>query len=182
MNAARRTDAPPRQAPPPQAAPAQASPPQAAPPQFLQQYPQHAASRPQGPPRPQPIYPYETQRPVPPPQQHPPRPVIRTSRTSPGRRLLGVLTFVALTAISVPVHILAVFFVYVEFESPGDTVTAVLLVTGAFLASFAALFCTGLLAQLVGGFPGRWRARITFAALSGVIALGIAYFAALTLF
>lgn len=93
-----------------------------------------------------------------------------------------MLAFLALTAISVPVHILAVFFVYVEFESPGDTVTAILLVSGAFLASFAALFFTGLIAQLVGGFPGRWRARITFAALSGVIALGTAYLAALTLF
>lgn len=182
MNAARGADSP---KPP---APAQPAPAQAAPAQYLQQYPQHVSSRPQGPPRPQPIYPYETQRPVQPPQQHSPQqhaprqPTTPPRKTATGRRLLGGLAFVVLTAISVPVHILAVFFVYVEFESPGDTLTAVLLVSGAFLASFAALFCTGLIAQLVGGFPGRWRARITFAALSGVIALGTAYLAALTLF
>ncbi|RIX27592.1 hypothetical protein [Amnibacterium setariae] len=136
-------------------------------------------------------YPYEQQVPrqqVPQqtPQQVPPPAQYRTAparaRTSPARRALGVLAFLVLTALSVPLHVAAVFFVYVEFESPGDAVMAALLIGGAFLGSFAALFVTGLLSQLIGGFPGRWRARITFAALSGVIALAVAYFAALRLF
>ena len=83
-----------------------------------------------------------------------------------------------LTGLSLPLHIAAIFFIYVEFESPGDPALAVLLIGGAFLGSFAALFVTGLLSQLIGRFPGRWRARVTFAALSGVIALVVAYVAA----
>lgn len=128
------------------------------------------------------IYPYETQRHPQQPARVPPPPAIQTRSTPVGRRLLGVLAFFVLTAVSVPVHILAVFFVYVEFESPGDPVTAALLVSGAFLVSFIALFITGLGSQLVGGFPGRWRARITFATLSGIVALVVAYAAALTQF
>jgi hypothetical protein len=136
-------------------------------------------------------YPYEQQVPRQAPvAQHPalrPEPqqqrAPRSDRPNPApRRALGVLAFAVLTAMSLPLHIAAIFFIYVEFESPGDPVMAVLLVGGAFLGSFAALFVTGLLAQLVGGFPGRWRARITFATLSGVIALVVAYFAALQLF
>lgn len=130
------------------------------------------------------IYPYETQRaPQQPQQVAPPPPLPQQRRRVPvGRRVLGVLAFVVLTALSIPLHILTVFFVFVEFESPGDAVTAALLVSGAFVGSFAALFVTGLVTQLVGAFPGRWRARVTFAALSGAIALGIAYAAALTQF
>jgi len=139
--------------------------------------------QPQQPPRS--TYPYEQQVPRQqvPQQVPPPPPQRRTApRTSPARKALGVLVFLALTALSVPLHIAAVFFVYVEFESPGDPVMAVLLIGGAFIGAFAALFVTGLLTQLVGAFPGRWRARVTFAALSGAIALAVAYFAALRLF
>lgn len=107
----------------------------------------------------------------------------RQERGNPApRRALGVLAFLVLTGLSLPLHIAAIFFIYVEFESPGDPVMAALLIGGAFLGSFAALFVTGLVAQLVGGFPGRWRARVTFATLSGIIALVVAYFAALQLF
>ena len=98
------------------------------------------------------------------------------------RRVLGVATFLLLTGLSVPLHILAVFFVYVQIESPGDTASAVPLLAGMFAAVFLALLATGLLTQLVGGFPGRWRARVTFSFLSGVIALAIAYGAAITQF
>jgi dipeptide/tripeptide permease len=93
-----------------------------------------------------------------------------------------VLAFLVLTVLSLPVHIGAIFFIYVEFESPGDPAMAALLISGAFLGSFVALFLTGLVAQKAGGFPGRWRARITFAVLSAIIGLGVAYFAALNLF
>lgn len=134
-------------------------------------------------------YPYEQQTQRPPVQQQPqppqqPRyaPQQQTKRSSTGRRLLGVLAFLVLTGLSLPMHIAAIFFIYVEFESPGDPALAVLLIGAAFIGSFAALFVTGLLAQLVGAFPGRWRARITFATLSGVVALVVAYFAALHLF
>jgi hypothetical protein len=136
------------------------------------------------------IYPYEQQQPVrlppeqqvqrPPTQQQPQRPPVPRKNPAP-RRVLGVIAFLTLTLLSMPVHIAAVFFVYVTFESPGDAVTAILIVSGAFLGSFAALFVTGLVSQLVGGFPGRWRARVTFSVLSGIIAISCAYFAALTL-
>ena len=137
------------------------------------------------------IYPYEQQQPVrlppeqqqpqrPPTQQQPQRPPVPRKNMAP-RRVLGVIAFLTLTLLSMPVHIAAVFFVYVTFESPGDAVTAILIVSGAFIGSFAALFVTGLVSQLVGGFPGRWRARVTFAVLSGIIAISCAYFAALTL-
>lgn len=125
-------------------------------------------------------YPYE-QRPQQP--RYEPQPVLRTPpKKQTGRRLLGVLAFVVLTGLSLPMHVAAIFFIYVEFESPGDPAMAALLIGGAFVGSFAALFVTGLVAQLVGAFPGRWRARVTFAALSGVIALGIAYIAATRIF
>ena len=131
-------------------------------------------------------YPYEQQVPrqAPAPQQPPQQQFApRQDRRNPApRRALGVLTFLVLTGLSLPLHIAAIFFIYVEFESPGDPLMAALLIGGAFLGSFAALFVTGLLAQLIGGFPGRWRARITFATLSGIIALAVAYFAALQLF
>ena len=136
------------------------------------------------------IYPYEQPQPVrlppeqqvqrPPMQQQPQRPPAPRKNVAP-RRVLGVIAFLTLTLLSMPVHIAAVFFVYVTFESPGDAVTAILIVSGAFIGSFAALFVTGLVSQLVGGFPGRWRARVTFSVLSGVIAISCAYFAALTL-
>ncbi|MGN6446983.1 hypothetical protein [Amnibacterium sp.] len=121
-------------------------------------------------------YPYEQRaqqpRPVPPPAPRAPE------KCRTGRRLLGVLTFVVLTGLSLPLHIAAIFFIYVEFESPGDAGTAALLVSGAFVGSFAALLVTGIVSQIVGAFPGRWRARVSLAALSGVIALVIAYVAA----
>ena len=134
-------------------------------------------------------YPYEQQAPQQPaPQQHTPqqaqqhRPAGAPKKASRPRRMLGVLAFLALTLASTPIHIAAVFFVYVTFESPGDAITAVLIVSASFIGSFAALFVTGLVAQLVGAFPGRWRARVTFAVLSGVLALGGAYLAALVAF
>lgn len=114
-----------------------------------------------------------------PPQRYEPRP---QRRNETPRRLLGVLAFALLTGLSLPLHIAAIFFIYVEFESPGDPTMAALLIGGAFLVSFVALFLTGLIAQKVGAFPGRWRARVTFAAFSGIIALAVAYFAALNLF
>jgi hypothetical protein len=127
-------------------------------------------------------YPYDKR-----PQQqqqtrHEPPPAPRAPQKVPiGRRVLGVLAFIVLTGVSLPLHIAAIFFIYVEFESPGDPVTAALLIGAAFIGSFAALFVTGLLSQLIGAFPGRWRARVTFAALSGLIALVIAYVAATTI-
>jgi hypothetical protein len=131
-------------------------------------------------------YPYEQQAPRHPGQEQPPQ---QQPSAQPGprknpapRRTLGVVAFLVLTGLSLPLHIAAIFFIYVEFESPGDPVMAALLIGGAFLGSFAALLVTGLVAQLAGGFPGRWRARMTFAALSGIIALVVAYFAALQLF
>ena len=137
-------------------------------------------------------YPYGQQQPQqspqPPRQQQPQAPQQQrvptqgAQRNTAPRRVLGVIAFFVLTLLSMPVHIAAVFFVYVTFESPGDPTTAVLIVSGAFLGVFAALFVTGLVSQLVGGFPGRWRARVTFSVLSGVIALTAAYFAAMTLF
>lgn len=139
-------------------------------------------------------YPYEQQPPrvQAPPQQQPPQAPHQQhgqqqggrpqQRSGAPRRFLGVLAFFVLTALSLPLHIAAIFFIYVEFESPGDPLMAALLISAAFLGSFAALFVTGLGAQLIGGFPGRWRARITFAAFSGIIALAVAYFAALQLF
>jgi hypothetical protein len=133
-------------------------------------------------------YPYEQQvprQPVQQPQQPPQQPVryaLPPRRNQAPRRLLGVLAFLVLTGLSLPLHIAAIFFIYVEFESPGDPLMAAVLIGGAFLGSFAALFFTGLISQLVGAFPGRWRARTTFATLSGVISLAVAYFAALTLF
>ncbi|MGT2427331.1 hypothetical protein [Amnibacterium kyonggiense] len=109
--------------------------------------------------------------------------MLRAPQKSPtGRRLLGVLTFLVLTGLSLPLHVAAIFFIYVEFESPGDPATAALLVGAAFVGSFVALLVTGLLSQLVGRFPGLWRARITFAALSGIIALAVAYIGAAHLF
>jgi hypothetical protein len=138
------------------------------------------------------IYPYEqqAQRPSDPhqpqrqeqPQQPQYAPRQQPRRNPTGRRLLGVLAFLVLTGIGIPLHIGAIFFVYVEFESPGDPVMAALLIGGAFIGSFVALFLTGLLSQLIGGFPGRWRARITFATLAGIISLAVAYLAALKLF
>ncbi len=118
-------------------------------------------------------------------QPQPPQwrqPAVTTTRNAAPRRLLGMVAFAVMTVVTLPVHVLAVFFVFVEFESPGDPVTAVLLVSGAFVASFVALLLTGIVSQAVGGFPGRWRARITFAALSGVIALGLAYLGAIVYF
>ncbi len=134
-------------------------------------------------------YPYGQQTPSPQrpqqqqqPQRLPPQSAQRPKRNQAPRRLLGVIAFFVLTLLSMPVHIAAVFFVYVTFESPGDPTTAALIVSGAFIGVFAALFVTGLVAQSVGGFPGRWRARVTFSVLSGLIALTAAYFAAMTLF
>jgi hypothetical protein len=133
-------------------------------------------------------YPYEQQVPRPPAQQQPPlqqpqQSPQRGPRKNPApRRTLGVVAFLVLTGLSLPLHIAAIFFIYVEFESPGDPAMAALLIGGAFLGSFVALLVTGIVAQLAGGFPGRWRARITFATLSGIIALVVAYFAALQLF
>ena len=132
-------------------------------------------------------YPYDQRRQQPRQQPEPPRwekpPVVRAPKKTPvGRRLLGVLAFLVLTGVSLPLHIAAIFFIYVEFESPGDAVTAALLIGAAFLGSFAALFVTGLLSQIIGAFPGRWRARVTFAAFSGVVALAVAYFAATRVF
>lgn len=119
---------------------------------------------------------------VPPPAARPGQYSAAKSRGSVLRRVLGVLTFFVLTGASVPLHILAVFFVYVQVESPGDAGSAVPLLGGLFAAVFLALFFTGLLTQLVGGFPGRWRARVTFSFFSGAIALAIAYAAAITQF
>lgn len=134
-------------------------------------------------------YPYEQQVPRQAPVQQQPQQAPqqqsapRQDRPNPApRRALGVLVFLVLTGLSLPLHIAAIFFIYVEFESPGDPVMAALLIGGAFIGSFVALLVTGLLAQLVGGFPGRWRARVTFATLSGIIALVVAYFAAMQLF
>lgn len=122
-------------------------------------------------------YPYD-KRPQPPVRSEPPPAPRAPQKTPTGRRLLGVLAFLVLTGLSLPLHIAAIFFIYVEFESPGDPLTAALLIGAAFIGSFVALFVTGLLSQLIGAFPGRWRARVTFAAFSGVIALAVAYFAA----
>jgi hypothetical protein len=108
-------------------------------------------------------------------------PAVTVHRTSTGRRWLGVLAFLVLTAISLPIHAVALFFVYIEFASPGDAQTATLLVVAAFVGSFLALLTTGTLSQLIGGFPGRWRARVSFAAFSAVLALGTTVIAALTL-
>jgi hypothetical protein len=131
---------------------------------------------------PQSTYPYE-QRAQQLPPRYEPQPVLRTPPKSKAlRRFLGIVAFLALTAISLPAHIAAIFFIYVEFESPGDAATAALLIGLAFLGSFVALFLTGLLTQIIGAFPGRWRARVTFAALSGIIALVVAYAAASKLF
>ena len=120
------------------------------------------------------------------PQAHQPHPIVReaapAARTSPVRRALGVLTFFVLTGMSLPLHILAVFFIYVQIESPGDTETAVPLLGGLFLAVFLVLAVVGIMTQVVGGFPGRWRARVTFSFLSAAIALVVAYAAAITQF
>jgi hypothetical protein len=131
-------------------------------------------------------YPYEQQAPRQPVQQQPPQQPQQSAQRGPRknpapRRALGVVAFLVLTGLSLPLHIAAIFFIYVEFESPGDPVMAALLIGGAFLGSFVALLVTGLVAQLVGAFPGRWRARVTFATLSGIIALVVAYVAALQL-
>jgi hypothetical protein len=153
-----------------------------------QQPPKRTSSSPQ-PQGPSATYPYDPvprqpqqQQPQPPQQRWvPPQPQPQRRNQAP-RRFLGVLAFLALTGLSLPVHIGAIFFIYVEFESPGDPAMAALLIGGAFIGSFVALFLTGLIAQKVGGFPGRWRARVTFAVLSAIIGLGVAYFAALNLF
>jgi hypothetical protein len=126
-------------------------------------------------------YPYEQRPPQPPRWEQPPVRRVQ-EKTSVARRVLGVVAFLVLTGLSLPLHIAAIFFIYVEFESPGDPATAALLIGGAFIGAFAALLITGIVAQKVGKFPGRWRARVTFAALSGVIALTIAYFAASKLY
>jgi len=155
-----------------------------------QQPPKRTSPSPQ-PQGPSSTYPYDQQaqrQPSPPqqpaPQQQPPqRYAQQPQRRNPTpRRLLGVLAFLVLTVLSLPVHIGAFFFIYVEFESPGDPAMAALLIGGAFVGSFLALLLTGLISQKVGGFPGRWRARITFAVFSGIIGLAVAYFAALNLF
>ena len=150
-----------------------------------QQPPKRTSPSPQ-PQGPSSTYPYDQQAarqpPPPPPQQHAPPQRQQPSRNAGPRRLLGVLAFFVLTGLSLPVHIGAFFFIYVEFESPGDPAMAGLLVSAAFIGSFLALFLTGLIAQKVGGFPGRWRARITFAVFSGIVGLTVAYFAALNLF
>ncbi len=109
-------------------------------------------------------------------------PTVQTPGTPVARRLLGVAVLLALTALTTPVHLLAIFFVYVQIESPGDAGSALLLIAGAVAASFAALLLTATLAQLAGGFPARWRARTTFAVLSAALAIAVAYGAALTLF
>ena len=109
-------------------------------------------------------------------------PAAAETHGSTARRWLGVLTFLVLTGLSLPVHMVALFFVYIEFASPGDRQTAILLVIAAFAGSFMALLVTGAVSQLVGGFPGRWRARISFAGFSALIALVAAVVAALTLF
>lgn len=116
--------------------------------------------------------------PYPVPQRYRPAPPVR--RTPVARRLFGVLVLLVLTAASVPVHVLAVFFVYVQLESPGDGSTAFLTVGGGALASFLALLLTATIAQLAGGFPGRWRARTTFAVLSAVLSISVAYALAFT--
>lgn len=117
------------------------------------------------------------------PAYQPPRPpAVVVQRTPVGRRLLGVLVLLVLTALSLPVHLLTMFFTYVEVASPGDVGTAVLLVAGTGLASFLALLLTGTLAQVAGGFPGRWRARVTFAALSALLAVAVTAVAALHFF
>lgn len=125
------------------------------------------------------------ERPGPRQEEAPPR--VRASPPAgsariPVRRVLGLAVFAVLTAMSLPLHVLAVFFVYVQIESPGDIASAAPVLGGMFAAVFAALLVVGLLTQLVGGFPGRWRARVTFSFLSAVIALGIAYAAAITQF
>ena len=79
-----------------------------------------------------------------------------------------------------PVHVLAIFFVYVQVESPGDASTALLTIGGGAIGSFLALRITATLAQLAGGFPARWRARTTFAVLSAVLAVSLVYLLALT--
>lgn len=112
------------------------------------------------------------------------RPPAETRATPVGRRLLGVAVLVVLTAVTTPVHVLAIFFVFVQVESPGDgdLGSALLLVVGALAASFVALLVTATLAQLAGGFRARWRARTTFAVLSAILAVAVAYGAALTVF
>ena len=112
-----------------------------------------------------------------------PRPAaITVHRSSAGRRWLGVFAWLVLTVVSLPVHVFALFFVYVEFASPGDQASAITLVACAFLASFVTLLITGTLSQLIGGFPGRWRARVSFAAFSAVVAVAVMTVAALTYF
>ena len=111
---------------------------------------------------------------------HPP--AITMHRSAARRRWLGVFAFLVLTAASLPVHVFAMFFVFVEVASPGDQATSVELIAVAFAASFAALLITGTLSQLIGGFPGRWRARVSFAAFSAIIALIVTAIAAITYF
>lgn len=110
------------------------------------------------------------------------RPPVQTPSMPVARRLLGVAVLLVLTAITTPVHLLAIFFVYVQIESPGEAGPALLLLAGALVASFVALLVTATLAQVAGGFPARWRARTTFAVLSALLAVVVAYAAALTLF
>ncbi len=152
---------------PPQQAPAQRE----APPQFSDLLSPEHAPAPQQRPR--------AQQPAPVALRAPAAPAVRTS---PVRRALGVLAFLVLTAMSLPLHVLAIFFIYVQIESPGDLETAAPLLGGLFVAVFLVLTVVGVLTQVIGGFPGRWRARVTFAFLSGVIALVVSYAAAITQF
>ena len=124
-----------------------------------------------------------TQSGVPQPAYQAPRPSAVTVRRTPvGRRLLGVLVLLVLTALSLPVHVMTMFFTYVEVASPGDLGTALLLVGGTGIASFLALLLTAVLSQLAGGFPGRWRARVTFAALSALLSVAVTVVAAVRFF
>lgn len=110
------------------------------------------------------------------------RPKTASAPTPVGRRLLGVVVLLVLTLLSLPVHVAAVFFVYLLIESPGDATSSMVLVIAAFTGSFIALLVTGILSQLAGGFPAGWRARVTFAACSAVLSLGAAYLAAIAFF
>ncbi len=125
---------------------------------------------------------FAPERPTAAPQSPRRAPVPQRRHVSVGRRLLGVLVLLVMTAISTPVHVFAVFLVFIEIESPGDPQSAALLIGGAGLGSFLMLLLTASLTQAVGGFPGRWRARVTFAVLSALLAMAVAVLGVVAVF
>ena len=94
---------------------------------------------------------------------------MRSATPSLARRRWGFAAAVVLMLATLPLHLLGLALIALEVLSPSIDGTAPLFFGGVGLAQLLLLTAVATVGQLIGGGTDRWRRRMAFACLNGLL-------------